>query len=178
MAHPIQTIIDRTRLGWMHVTGQLSRVLVLGLLFLGLSLGIAGPAQALIPVKLTDVTTQECPPELAKGMVTSGGLSLPAHCYLVVGKADNNSGKVIFDADIFGRIYDADNNSVLENRTRLGMIDKLEPGISDFAIRISVAESQAQAGPLKLKQFKASGFANSSRIGQSAMTEEDDAEDE
>jgi hypothetical protein len=178
MTHPIQTIIDRARLGWVNVTGILSRVLLLSLCILGLSFGLADPVQALIPVKLTDVTTQECPPELAKGMVTSGGLSLPAHCYLIVGKADNNSGKVIFDADIFGRIYDADNNSVLENRTRLGMIDKLEPGISDFSIRISVAESQAQAGALKLKQFKASGFANSSRVGQSAMTDADDAEDE
>jgi hypothetical protein len=178
MASPIQTIIDRLRLGLVDMTSRARHSLLVSLCLLGLSLTMAGPAQALIQIPLSDIATQECPPELAKGMVTSGGLSLPAHCYLIVGKANNTSGKVVFDADIFGRIYDADNNSVLENRTRLGMIDKLEPGISDFSIRISVAESQAQAGALKLKQFKASGFANSSRVGQSAMTDEDDADDE
>ncbi len=174
MPHPIQTILDRTRLGLANIADTLRQILLISLCILGLSFGLADPAQALIQIPLSDIDTQECPPELAKGMVTSGGLSLPAHCYLIVGKANNTSGKVVFDADIFGRIYDADNNSVLENRTRLGMIDKLEPGISDFSIRISVAESQAQAGKLKLKQFKASGFANSSRIGQSAMTDETD----
>lgn len=177
MLRPFQTIRDRARLGLTDLgltrfglirwDLALGRTLAAVLLVVGLNLLLADPAQALIQVKLADVHTQECPPELAEGMVTSGGLSMPAHCYLIVGKADNTSGKVVFDADIFGRVYDADNNSVLENRTRLGMIDRLEPGISDFSIRISVPESQA--GNLQLKQFKASGFANASRFDQSGQ---------
>jgi hypothetical protein len=164
MLHPPQTHPDRQTFG-QDGWSSLKRILVLGIFILGLNLIWAAPAQALIQIPLSDVAAKECPPELAEGMVTSGGLSLPAHCYLIVGKANNTSGKVVFDADIFGRVYDAENNSVLENRTRLGMINRLEPGISEFSIRISVPESQA--GELQLKQFKASGFANSSRFEQS-----------
>lgn len=55
------------------------------------------------------------------------------------------------DADVFGRIYDANGNPVLQNRTRVGTIDVIPPGISDFEIRISVPYNQPT--PLQLEQF-------------------------
>lgn len=135
----------------------LRRSLVCALLSLlcWLSLGSA-PAIATIPVRLFDLSYRDCPPELASGAVTSGGRTLKANCYLITGKAENKSGKTVVDADVFGRIYDANGNPVLQNRTRVGTIEKIPPGISDFEIRISVPYDQPP--PLQLEQFKASGF--------------------
>ena len=114
-------------------------------------------AEALTQIKLSKLSYQECPPELAKGQVTSG-TSMSANCFLVTGKAYNPSSKKVYDADIFGRVYDANNNPVMQNRNRLGSITELPPGESDFQIRISVASNQPT--PLKLKKFKASGFSS------------------
>ncbi|MGL5080882.1 MAG: hypothetical protein ACRC8A_05295 [Microcoleaceae cyanobacterium] len=121
----------------------------------------APPAWALIPIELYDLNVQDCPPELADGMVASFS-SQEANCFMVMGKAKNSSGKLVVDADIFGRIYDANDNPVMQNRTRLGSISEVPPGASDFELRISVPTNLKT--PLKLKQFKASGFTG--RIGR------------
>lgn len=115
------------------------------------------PALALTQIKLSDITYHACPAELSKGAVTSGGTTMSANCFIVTGKAENNSRKSVYDADIFGRIYDANNDSVMQNRTRLGSITEVPPGVSDFELRISVPANQPT--PLKLKQFKAAGFS-------------------
>ncbi|MGI0486999.1 hypothetical protein ACN4EK_16280 [Pantanalinema rosaneae CENA516] len=121
---------------------------------------ITPPAIALTQIKLFDISYHECPPELATGMVTSG-TTMEANCFIVTGKAENGSGKPVMNADIFGRIYDANNDSVMQNRTRLGSIDEVPPGISDFELRISVPANQPT--PLQLKQFKAAGFTGKVR---------------
>jgi hypothetical protein len=115
------------------------------------------PALALTQIKLTNLSYHECSSELAKGAVTSGGTTRAASCFIVTGKAENPSNKPVFDADIFGRIYDANNDSVMQNRTRIGSIAEIPPGVSDFELRISVPANQPL--PLQLKQFKAAGFA-------------------
>jgi hypothetical protein len=117
-------------------------------------------ASALTQIKLTDVGYKECPPELATGAVTSGATGA-ANCFIVTGKAENNSGKSVFDADVFGRIYDANNDSVMQNRTRLGSITEIPAGVSEFNMRISVPANQPL--PLQLKQFKAAGFSGQVR---------------
>jgi len=117
-------------------------------------------ASALTQIKLTDVGYKECPPELAMGAVTSGATNA-ANCFIVTGKAENNSGKSVFDADVFGRIYDANNDSVMQNRTRLGSITEIPAGVSEFNMRISVPANQPL--PLQLKQFKAAGFSGQVR---------------
>ncbi|AVZ30922.1 hypothetical protein BMF81_03061 [Nodularia spumigena UHCC 0039] len=115
---------------------------------------------ALTQIKLSDISYQDCPPELAEGSVISSG-SAAANCFIVTGKAENGTYKMVYDADIFGRIYDANNNPVMQNRTRLGSIPEIPPGVSDFELRISVPANQPE--PLKLKQFKASGFSGQVR---------------
>lgn len=117
-------------------------------------------ALALVQIQLSDISYHECPPELAQGTVTPG-TSSAANCFLVTGKAVNNSGKQVVNADIFGRIYDANGNAVLQNRTRLGSIDEVPPGVSDFELRITVPSNQPT--PLQLKQFKAAGFTGKVR---------------
>jgi hypothetical protein len=118
------------------------------------------PALAVTQIKLFDISYHDCPPEIAEGTVSSGDSSA-ANCFLIVGKAENPSGKMVVNADIFGRIYDAQGNSVMENRSRLGAIPEVPPGISDFEIRISVPVNLSP--PLQLKQFKATGFTGKVR---------------
>lgn len=127
------------------------------LLWLG---GTVRPPDALasVPIKLTNLTTSECPPEFSEGLVSSGGASRLSHCYIISGKASNTSGKTLVDADIFGRIYDANGEPVFQNRGRVGTLVEVPPGTSDFEFRVTVAEDQP--APLQLKQFKAAGYTN------------------
>lgn len=119
------------------------------------------PALALIPVEVYDLGFKDCPPELSEGIISSFS-SQGANCYIITGKAKNTSGKYVVDADVFGRIYDANGNRVMQNRTRLGSIREVPPGVSDFELRISVPTNLKP--PLSLEQFKASGFTG--RIGR------------
>lgn len=126
-------------------------------LAIALWLALAPAAWALTPLRLFDIGYRRCPEEIGAGSVTSGGaIAQPANCFLIYGKAENASNKPVIDADVFGRIYDADGNPTMENRTRIGAIEQAPPGISDFEFRISVPASQPE--PLLLKQLKASGF--------------------
>jgi hypothetical protein len=119
---------------------------------------VTPPALALTQIKLSNISYHECSPEVGEGTVTSGGgTARAANCFIVTGKAENKSGKPVVNADVFGRIYDANNDSVMQNRNRLGSIDEIPPGISDFEMRISVPASQPT--PLHLEQFKAAGFS-------------------
>ena len=121
---------------------------------------IAPAAWALTQIPLSDISYHECPADLAEGAITAGS-SMPANCFIVTGKAENKTGKPIHNADIFGRILDANDDPVIQNRTRLGSIDEVPPGFSTFELRISVPVNQPT--PLKLKQFKASGFTGTVR---------------
>ncbi|WP_069791997.1 hypothetical protein A5482_009125 [Cyanobacterium sp. IPPAS B-1200] len=134
-------------------------ILTVTIFCLGVSAIAPRPAQALIQIKITDIGYKDCPEGVGEGSVTSGGSALPATCYLVTGKTNNTSGKMLYDADVFGRIYDANNEPALQNRTRLGALPEVPPGVSDFELRISVPSNQPT--PLKLKQFKATGFSSS-----------------
>lgn len=130
--------------------------LIIGFFFSLFAAFWSQPAFALTNLQLLDVSYKDCPPELAEGNVTSGSSSLPADCYIITGKAKNTSGKTVYDADVFGRILDANNEPVLQNRSRVGSIAEVSPGITNFEVRITVPANQPT--PLKLKKFKASGF--------------------
>ncbi|MDJ0736331.1 MAG: hypothetical protein QNJ47_20080 [Nostocaceae cyanobacterium] len=131
-------------------------VIVLSCVFGLISWAFTPNSLALTQIKLFDISYHECPSEIGQGAVTSG-TTMAANCYIVTGKAENPTNKTVYDADIFGRIYDANNNPAMQNRNRLGSIAEVPPGISDFEFRISVAANQPT--PLKLKKFKATGFS-------------------
>ena len=119
-------------------------------------------AHALTQITLKDLVAEECPADAAYAEnLTTSGSSQQATCYLIKGTAINNSGRDIVDADIFGRIYDAEDNPVMKNRFRLGGIESVPVGESPFAVRISVPS--VQPTPLRLEKFKASGFASKVR---------------
>lgn len=117
-------------------------------------------AEAMTSIKISNLSYEPCAGDDAKGSVTSGDIR-PANCFTIKGEAKNISGKTVVDADVFGRIYDADGNSTFENRGRIGTIEEVPPGTSDFEIRVSVPANQPT--PLTLKNFKASGFAGKVR---------------
>ncbi|BAZ44610.1 hypothetical protein NIES4102_16220 [Chondrocystis sp. NIES-4102] len=129
------------------------------LLWLG-SWFITPPATALTSIPLSNLSYEPCAGDEAKGSVTSGDMR-PVNCFTIRGKAKNITGKPVVDADVYGRIYDADDNPTFENRGRIGTIELVPPGVSDFEIRVSVPANQPT--PLKLKNFKASGFAGKVR---------------
>ena len=131
-------------------------VVVISALFWFMSAIHAPDALALIQVKLSELSYHECPEELAKGAVTAGGVTQSARCFMVTGKATNPTNKTIVNADIFGRIYDANEDPIIENRARLGSIAEIPPGVSEFEFPINVPANQPL--PLKLQQFKAAGF--------------------
>jgi hypothetical protein len=122
--------------------------------------GFTDAASALTPIKLSDATYRDCPPEMAEGIVSSRN-SQAAKCFLITATAENTSGKTVYDADVFGRIYDANGDTVFENRGRVGTVNEIPPGSSSIEIRITVSASQPE--PLMLKQFKATGFATQIR---------------
>jgi hypothetical protein len=113
------------------------------------------PAWALTPIKLSNVAYHACPPEMAAGTVTTRN-SQPASCFIVTATAQNDSGKTVYDADVFGRIYDANGDTVFENRGRVGTVEEIPVGTSEVAIRITIASTQPE--PFSLKQFKATGY--------------------
>jgi hypothetical protein len=122
------------------------------------NLTVISPVNALTQLKVSDISYHECTGELAENLVTSDGSGDAANCFIITGQVNNTSGKPVVDADVFGRIYDANGNPTLQNRTRLGTIEEVPVGVSDFEIRISVSANQPT--PLKLEQFKAAGFSS------------------
>ncbi len=131
-------------------------ILLISSLFWLSSWVVTPTAEAMTSIKLSNLSYEPCAGDDANGSVASGDLR-PATCYTIKGKAKNITGKTVVDADVFGRIYDANDNLTYENRGRVGTIEEVPPGVSDFAIRVSVPANQPT--PLKLKDFKASGFA-------------------
>jgi hypothetical protein len=124
------------------------------------SLAFSAPASATVQIKLTDLTYEKCTGDAGKNMVSGGGV-MSANCFMVKGMANNPSGKVVYNADVFGRIYDANGNDAMPERTRLGAVDEIPAGKSDFEIMVGIPADQPE--PLQLKQFKASGFAGKVR---------------
>jgi hypothetical protein len=157
---------------WRAIAKDRSKRITAGLLSVLLwllSLTWTPSAIALTQIKISDISYYECPPEVAEGAVTSGGSYMAANCFIVTGTADNPSGKTVYDADIYGRIYDANGDAILRNRTRVGSVESLPAGTSRFELRISVPANQPI--PLRLEQFKAVGF--SGKVRRAFITNED-----
>ncbi|MGK7922795.1 MAG: FxLYD domain-containing protein [Trichodesmium sp.] len=141
----------------------LPNIIISGLIIIAFWLW-SSPAWALIQLQLYDIDYKDCPPSLSTGIISSGS-SMGANCFIISGKAKNTSGKTVYDADVYGRIYDANNNNVMQNRTRLGSIEEVPPlTTTDFEVRVSVPANLPT--PLKLKQFKSSGFPRKVRWEQ------------
>ncbi len=136
------------------------QVSALSLMICLCTFAFSNAAWANVQIKLTNVIYEPCTGEAGKHMVLGGGV-MSAKCYMIKGNANNTSGKVVYNADIFGRIYDANGNDAMPERTRLGAVEEIPAGKSDFEIMVAIPAEQPE--PLELKQFKASGFAGKVR---------------
>lgn len=128
-------------------------------LMLGVAIALFGFGG--VSLDLKDLQVVSCPDTPEYSNMTSSGGSREVDCYLVEGTVVNTSQHEIYNADVFGRIYDANRNDVMPERTRLGAIDLVPVGESTFNIRISVSPDNAQ--PLVLEQFRAAGFTGTVR---------------
>ncbi len=145
----------------MAIAKNLLKIIQISALSLLISVWMfSSPAWANIQIKLTNVVYEPCMGEAGKNMVLGGGV-MSAKCYLVKGNTNNTSGKVVYNADIFGRIYDANGNDAMPERARLGAVEEIPTGKSNFQIMVAIPAEQPE--PLELKQFKASGFAGKVR---------------
>ena len=71
--------------------------------FAGLLIGVM-PAEAMVQVAVKDVFYHACTAEMSEGTVMSNGSGRSARCFVVEGTTVNNSGKDLFNGDIFGRV--------------------------------------------------------------------------
>jgi hypothetical protein len=124
------------------------------------SIGVT-PAEALVQVKVKDLSYHACSAEMAEGTVGTNGSGRSAQCFIIAGTTVNESGKALQNGDIFGRVFDANGDTIMANRGRLGSVADIPIGEGHFEIRITVPEGQPE--PLQLKQFKAAGFAGKVR---------------
>ncbi|MCO5571453.1 hypothetical protein L7F22_025193 [Adiantum nelumboides] len=112
-----------------------------------------------VKVSLSNMQAREvsCP----EGQTTvTGGTSFGATCFRITGDAFNPSNQPVYNADIFGRVYDAQGEPALDaaENLRIDTIAEVPPGKSKVSFQITVNAAQAKLGPLELKNFKATGF--------------------
>lgn len=125
----------------------------------GFALGMNNAALA--DVKLTLSNIEAAPVPCPSGQTTvTGGTSFSVRCFKVTGDVKNPTKQSVYNADIFGRVYDAQGEPALdaEENLRIDTLAEVPPGISKVSFQISVSESQAKLGPLQLKNFKATGY--------------------
>ena len=136
----------------MHVMSRrlfaflLSVICVFGALQPALAAELTLSAVHLDPCAEADPGSQ---PDLAR--------AVGASCYVLRGEVDNRGRRPIIDTDVFARILDATGEPVLQNRTRVGSIGDVDPGIHEFALRLSVPAGTP--GPFIVKNPRARGFS-------------------
>ena len=124
------------------------------LLSLPLLLGLALPCDA-AELQLSGVRLDPCG-EQDPGNQPDLSRPLGASCYVLTGDVENSSRNSVVDTDVYARILDASGEPVLPNRTRVGSIGDVNPGQSQFALRISVPAGTP--GPFEIKNARARGF--------------------
>lgn len=116
---------------------------------------------ALADVKISLSNMQATEVACPEGQTTvTGGTSFGATCFRVTGDAFNPSSQPVYNADIFGRVYDAQGEPALDavENLRIDTISEIPPGKSKVSFQITVNAAQAKLGALELKNFKATGY--------------------
>ncbi|XP_024531039.1 uncharacterized protein LOC9632160 isoform X2 [Selaginella moellendorffii] len=111
--------------------------------------------------KINDACLPRSLCNFSEGQTTvTGGTSFKATCFRVTGEATNPASQPVYNADIFGRVYDAQGEPALDTteNLRIDTLAEIPPGKSKVSFQITVSEEQAKLGPLELKNFKATGY--------------------
>ena len=145
----------------------MSSRLLSSLLALVLILGWVLPVAA-ADLRLAEVQLTPCAEE-DPGRQPDFSRPLGASCYVLSGNVDNPGRRPIVDTDVYARILDSSGEPVLQNRTRVGSIGDVEPGVHPFALRLAVPAGTP--GPFDVKNARARGFSAPVRT---RATDEDD----
>ncbi|WIA32910.1 hypothetical protein OEZ86_006081 [Tetradesmus obliquus] len=124
-----------------------------------------------VSVKLEDIVVSRV--DCAAGVSTVGGVtfsggSQKAACLDITAAANNPTKKPLYNADVFGRVYDTNGEAAIDDteNIRIAYIDEIAPGVSKVSFKLFVPLEQYELGPLKLTGFKASGFPGKMLPGQ------------
>ncbi len=153
-ARPVHPNGARTLSPFRYWSQELVRP-VLAMLLATVLLGAPAVAWA-ADLRVSEVSLEPCPPE---DVGAQPDLRRPsgASCYALRGVVENPGRRPVVDTDVFARILDASGEPVLQNRTRVGSIGDVPPGISPFGLRLSVPAGTP--GPLRFSSVKARGFS-------------------
>ena len=143
----------------------LSVVLVVGLLW------FAPPAWA-AELPLSDVSLDPCAQD-DPGNQPDFKRPMGASCYVLSGDVSNPGSRALVDTDVYARILDASGEPVLQNRTRVGSIGDIDPGVQRFALRISVPAGTP--GPFEVRNPRARGF--NAPVRSRVVADPDDLDD-
>ncbi|KAI8466867.1 MAG: hypothetical protein J3K34DRAFT_524192 [Monoraphidium minutum] len=116
-----------------------------------------------VKVKLDEITVTRVPCNAGVGTVggvTFSGASSKAACLDVAATATNPDKKTLLNADVFGRIYDANGEAMIDDseNIRIAYLDTIPPGTSEVHFRLFVPLEQFELGKPQLTGFKATGF--------------------
>ena len=115
---------------------------------------IAAPAHA-AELKLSGIVLEPCSAD-DPGNQPDFKRPMGASCYVLSGSVENPGSRTVVDTDVYARILDASGEPVLQNRTRVGSIGDVEPGLQPFALRLSVPAGTP--GPFEVRNPRARGF--------------------
>lgn len=139
----------------------------------------ASPALAIGPVavRLDNLRAERV--ECERGTGTVGGVSFSgsttaAACLEVKATATNPSKKVLYSADVFGRIYDSSGEPMLDasENARVAYVDELPPGTSEVTFLLRVPAAQFEKGGTEFRAFKASAFEGRNLPGQAGLLQQ------
>ena len=74
-------------------------------------------------------------------------------CYILDGQIKSTAKSLIKDVDVFAFIYDASGEEVLPNRPRIGSINNVPVGTSQFSVRVPIPSFAIP--PFTIKKAKA-----------------------
>ena len=134
---------------------------------------IAAPVNA-AELKLSGVVLEPCSVD-DPGNQPDFKRPMGASCYVLSGNVDNPGSRAVVDTDVYARILDASGEPVLQNRTRVGSIGDIEPGVKSFALRLSVPAGTP--GPFEVRNPRARGFNAPVRTRASSDDEDVDLDD-
>ena len=118
-------------------------------LILLLSCALASDVKA-IELKLSQLDLNKCDTADPASKQPKGYRS---GCYILDGEISSNAKSPIKDVDVFAFIYDASDEEVLPNRPRIGSINNVPVGTSNFSVRVPIPSFAIP--PFSIKKAKA-----------------------
>ena len=119
-------------------------------LVLFLSFSLLVPCVEALDLELTQLDLVKCDTADPASKQPKGYRS---GCYILEGEIKSTAKNLIKDVDVFAFIYDASGEEVLPNRPRIGSINNVPIGTSQFSVRVPIPSFAVP--PFTIKKAKA-----------------------